>query len=236
MAAAVARLRLSARPRIRIRTRWSASAARSSGEPVRLVAEEPGRGPVEQVAGIVEQHLAPAVGSQHREAGLLSGADGAGGVGLEGDRQVEHAAHAGPDGLGVVEVDRLAGQHDRVDAERVGGADQGAGVAGVTDLGAQGHQRRAPWPGRRGRRPAATSTNEQTATRPAGVTLSLSEARARSSTRRQPRGLRHQRGVPLGGGDGGEHLDHAARPRARPRRPSGRRRGTAAVRREPNDG
>ena len=57
-------------------------------------------------------------------------------VGLDRDREVEQAADAGPHGLGVVGVDRVAGQHDGVGAGRVGGADHGAGVAGVADVGA----------------------------------------------------------------------------------------------------
>ena len=165
-------------------TRWSARRSQGVGEPVRLVAEQPGRRPVEQVAGLVEQHLAGTVGGQHGQPGLLGGADGAGRVGLGRDRQVEHAADAGPDGLGVVEVDRLPRQHDRVDAQRVGGPDQGAGVAGVADVGTEGDQGAVARPGDATARASAsgTSTNEQTATTPAGVTLSLSEARARSST------------------------------------------------------
>ena len=69
-AAAVARLRLSARPWIGIRTRWSASAATSSGSPQASLpnsqAVRPGEQPV--VHGVVEVELAGPVGGEHGDA------------------------------------------------------------------------------------------------------------------------------------------------------------------------
>ena len=68
------RLRLSARPWIGIRTRWSARAASSGGQAPGLVAEQPGRRAGQQVAGVVEGDLAVAVGGEHGEPGRLGGA------------------------------------------------------------------------------------------------------------------------------------------------------------------
>ena len=176
------------------------------GQPPGLVAEQPRGGPGEQVVGLVEVDLAGAVGGQDHEPGRLGGAYGGRGIGLDGDRQVEEAADRGPHRLGVVRVDRVAGEHDRVGSGRVGAADHGARVAGVADVGAdreEGGLDRLDHRDRRldHRRPAGSTTDEAarppsrsrtwasgrsrnraTATTPAGFTLSLSEASARSST------------------------------------------------------
>ena len=55
---------------------------------------------------------------------------------MDDDGQVEQAAGARADGLGVQRVDAVAGQDDGVGAGRIGAADDGAGVAGVADVGA----------------------------------------------------------------------------------------------------
>ena len=55
-------------------------------------------------------------------------------------RQVEHAADAGPDGLRVVHLDRIRGQDDGVGTEGVRAPDHRARVAGVADLRADHHQ------------------------------------------------------------------------------------------------
>ena len=58
------------------------------------------------------------------------------------DRQVEEAARAGPDALAVVDVDGGVGEDHRVRARRVGGAQHGARVARVPDVGEQRDQDR----------------------------------------------------------------------------------------------
>ena len=112
------------------------------GQPPGLVAEQPGGGAGEQVVGLEQVDLAGTVGGQHHQACRLGRADGGDRVRLDGHGQVEGAADAGAQRLGVVEVDRAAGQDDRVGTGGVGTAHDGAGVAGVTDVGADGDQPR----------------------------------------------------------------------------------------------
>ena len=94
------------------------------------------------------------------------------------DRQVEDAADGGPDGLGVVEVDRAAGQDDRVGTGRVGSS-------GSRCRRCRGRVRR------RRSRPASGVPSSDVLDRAGrgsgtdrrrrpGVTLSLSDASARS--------------------------------------------------------
>ena len=87
---------------------------------------------------------------------------------------------------------------------------------------------RRPPPRRPGRRRTGTGPP-----RPAGVTESESEARARSSTQRDANAVGQCRELDVGAG---EDLVDAAGTRARPRRPSGRRQGTAAARSVPSGG
>ncbi len=143
IAAAVARFRLSARPGIGIRTRWSARAASSAGSPHASLPKSQAIGPARIAAGVGQRELARPVRGQHDQPGRLRGDDRRRGVGLDADRQVEDAADARAHGLGVVEVDGVAGQHDRVGPQRVGGADEGAGVAGLAHVGSDHHQRRS---------------------------------------------------------------------------------------------
>ena len=108
------------------------------GQAPGLVAEQPGSGAGQR--GVVEPDLAGAVRGEHGEPGLLRRADGGLGGRLDGERQVEQRADAGPHRLGVVGVDRAAREHHGVGARRVGAADDGAGVARVADVGADGDQ------------------------------------------------------------------------------------------------
>ena len=154
-----------------MRTRWSASAAISRGSPQASLPNNHAVRPAQQVARLVEGDLAVTVGGEHAQAGRLRGGDSRGHVGLDREGQVEQAAHARPDGLGVVGVDAAARQHDAVGAGRIGRADHRAGVAGVADVGADRDQARSDGPrpgsdracGRRGsgrrprRRPASPS-------------------------------------------------------------------------------
>ena len=111
------------------------------GQAPGLVAEQP-RSRAGQ-RGVVEPHLAGAVRSEHGEPGVLRRAHRGLGGRLDGERQVEERADAGPDRLGVVGVDGAAREHHRVRAGRVGAADHGPGIAGVADVGADRHQPRA---------------------------------------------------------------------------------------------
>jgi hypothetical protein len=52
----------------------------------------------------------------------------------DGDGNVEQRAGRGAHDLGVVGIDRASGQHDGVGTGGVGGADDGAEVAGVAHL------------------------------------------------------------------------------------------------------
>ena len=108
------------------------------GQAPGLVAEQPRRGPGQ--VGVEQVDLTCAVGGQDREAAGLRLAHGGSGIGLDREGQVEQAPDGGAHGLGVVGVDGLPGQHDRVGARRVRRTDDGAGVAGVADVGAHGQQ------------------------------------------------------------------------------------------------
>ena len=142
-AAAVARLRLSARPRIGIRRRGrqppgprraghaprcrSTQAMRSGEQPLALGGEQVGR-------------VRRDVGGQDPEAGVPQGGNRLEGLPRVDDRQVEQRAGGGPHALGV----------RRVDAARRQGHTDGPGRVGHAD------QRRRRCPGRtsRGRAPA----------------------------------------------------------------------------------
>ena len=172
-------------------TRWSASAASSAGRPQASLPNSQAVGPASGAS--YEPHLAGAVGGQHGQPGVLRGAHRGLGGRLDGERQVEERPDAGPDRLGVVGVDGAAGEHHAVGAGRVGAADHGAGVARVADVGADRDQ---PGAGERPR-PTGTSTKRQSATTPAGLTESDSEARARSSTMVEPDAVgQHRAGRP----------------------------------------
>ena len=120
-------MRLSARPRIGMRTRASASAARSTGTPA---SEAGGR--------LGEGQLSPAVGREHRHAGGLQPRQQPGQRRPADDVDVEEAAGAGPHGLPAVGVGRPRPEDDGTGAARVGGAQHGARVARVGELG-EGH-------------------------------------------------------------------------------------------------
>ena len=185
------------------------------GQPVRLVAEQPGRRPAEQpvVGGVVEVDLARAVGGQHRSGRRPAAAlTAAAGVVGDRERQVEEAADGGPHGLGVVGVDRVAGQHDGVGARRVGGCGSRCPALPGSRTSAQTATRPTATVGGRATCSSGRSRNRQTATRPCGCTVSVERRqRARPSTGVQPGRAAAQVGVPLAGGRG------ARRPRPRSR-------------------
>ena len=188
------RLRLSARPWIGIETRWSASAASSSGRPCASLPNSHAVGPSN---GCVVQADArrrrrwparsarPPAASRPRPR-RPARRPAAGGRGCRrwpapswGCRRRPRCPRARP---GRRRPRRRSGRRCR----RCPG---------------HGRRRRPPPAGgrpRAGRRAAGRRTGTR-ATTPAGVTLSLSEARARSSTRVQPRRGLGERGVPLRG-------------------------------------
>ena len=116
------RLRLSARPWIGIADPVVGQGGELGGQAPGLVAEQPGRRAGQQVAGVVEVDLAVTVGGEHGQPGRPGRArrrPPASGSTASG--QVEQAADAGPDGLGVVGVDASCpASTTRVGAGRVG--------------------------------------------------------------------------------------------------------------------
>ena len=181
-AAAVERLRLSARPGIGIRTRWSASAARLGGQPVRLVAEHPGRRPGQQLAGVVEAQLAGAVRGEHHQPApggprRPQPPDRARGPPARGTRCRRSPAPSwGCRGRPSCPASTTAwtpnASEVRTRVPALPGSRMSAAI--VTSPLGRGAAASA--------RSSGTSRNEHTATIPAGLTLSLSEASARSST------------------------------------------------------
>ena len=143
--------------------------------------------------------------------------------------QVEQRADAGAHGLGVVGVDRAAGEHHAVGAGRVGAADHGPGVAGVADVGADRRpagRRRAP------RRPVRRRSGTARRPRPGSPSRTAARARGpRPRVSRTPSGRSGQLDARRG-----RRPPRRSRPRGRPRRPSGRRQGTAAARSVPSGG
>ena len=204
-------MRLSARPWIGIATRWSARAASSAGRPQASLPNSQAVGPASRSSAVVEVDLAGAVGGEHGAARRACAArDGGGRVGLDRERQVEQAADAGPDGLGVVGVDASARPARRASAPAASArADHGAGVAGVADVGADRHAAAAPRSQHVGR--AARRGSGRRRPRPAGVTASDERGEGAVVDQRSSAGAAsRQRGVLLGGGGGREHLDDAA--------------------------
>ena len=170
-----------------------------------LVAEQPGRTPPQQVAGVVQGGLAVTVGGEHGQSGRAGGGHGGRDVRLDDDRQVEQAADAGPDGLGVVGVDGRTRQHDAVGAGGVGRPDHGAGVAGVADVGADGDEAGAF--DQRRQRDVEEAADRDHAGRGDRVGQGREGAVVDDGPRR---GGVAPRGVPLGRLDRREHLDDAA--------------------------
>ena len=126
------------------------------GQAPRLVAEHPGDRPREAagppgrrgVQQVVEVEVALAVGGQHGQPGHAQGVDRLGQRDAGHHRQVEQAAGARADALGVVDVDAGVGQDDGLGARGVGGPQHRPGVAGIADPGQDGDQ---PRPSRQGR-------------------------------------------------------------------------------------
>ena len=193
-------------------TRWSASAASSAGSPTPRcrTARRSGR---PAVAGVVQVDLARAVGGQHGQPGGLGGARPrppgrarprrAGGTGCRRWRGRSWGCRGRPSCPASTTASAPAASAVRMTVPALPGSRTSAQMA----------TSRARRPQRR--RASGTSRKRQTATMPAGVTLSLSEARARSSTSVTARRRRSQGGVLLGGGGRGEDLDDAPGDRQR---------------------
>ncbi len=120
---------------------------------------------------------------------------------------MEQAADGGPDGLRVVEVHGGVGEHHGVGPGRVGGAQHGAGVPGVADVGQHGDQLR-PGGQHLGERGVDEATEGDDALRGHGV-ADPGDHLVRGGEHRQPLGQRglDDPGVPFGGLDRGVHLD-----------------------------
>ncbi len=104
-------------------------------EPVRLVAEQPGGRRREDPLGPRgEQVVALHIRRDDLESRRAGALDDVGEVAAHGDRQVEQRPGRGAHHLRVVQVDGAPGEHDRVGAGGVGGADDRAEVAGIPHL------------------------------------------------------------------------------------------------------
>ncbi len=138
----MAMLRLSARPWMGMRTRWSAAAATSSGRPWASLPNNHAVGPARspRVCREVEVGLAGAVGREDRQAAGSQRVDGVRRARVDDERQVEQRAGRGAHRLAVVRVDRGACEDDAIGSRRVGAAHHGAGVAGVAYVDADGEQ------------------------------------------------------------------------------------------------
>ena len=193
-------------------TRWSASAATSAGQALRLGAEQPRRRRGQQRSAS-SRLMSPSsvVASTCRPADRSCG-DERGGVGFDDHRHREDAARRRAQALAVVRVHAVAGEDHRGGAHRVGEPDQRAGVTGFG----------------RGRRRPRTSAGWSASTSARSVSGSRAHRdQPRRSHRlrqrlRRPLGHRvhrqagQQRAVALRGGlVGGEHLVDQAAPRRR---------------------
>ena len=167
-AAAAARFRLSARPYIGTRTRASAAAASSAGRPC---ASEPNSHAVRPRRAGRRRSGRPGRCRRTRRRrapcspAARSASTTATGSAARTTSTWKRLPARGPHALAVVRVDGVAGEDHRARAGRVGGAQHGAGVARVADLG----EHRAPAGARRARACASgTSRCRQTATSPCG--------------------------------------------------------------------
>ena len=182
-AAAVARLRLSARPWIGDPDAVVGLLGHGRRNAVRLATEYPGDGPGEQRRDrrVVQVELAAGVGDEQSSARP------------RGTRRARRRRRArgrsarwntepveARTRLAVVRVDGVAREHDRVGARGVGDPHDGARVAGVGDRDAHGDE---PTGRRASARSSGTSSRSQTAKMPCGVTVSERLAAARSVIR-----------------------------------------------------
>ena len=132
--------------------------------------------------------------------------------GCDDDRHGEDAARRSAQAFAVVRVDAVADEHHRAGTHGIGDADQGARVARFTDFHADGDQS-----GRAQQNLRKTGLgSSQTATKPAGVTVSDKAFAARSVTSWTDASCAsQQRGVPLRGRLGDENLADQSAPRGR---------------------
>ena len=136
-AAAVARLRLSARPGIGMRTTWSTAASTSRGRPCASL-------PRTQAIRPASRPARSAANRSVESRGHIGGEGPVARAPKQGDRlqrlpcldhrEVEQRSGRGPHALGIGRVDRAGGQGHPGGARRVGHPDQGARVAGVGHL------------------------------------------------------------------------------------------------------
>ena len=183
-AAAVARLRLSARPRIGIRMTWSTAASTSSGRPWASLPSTQAIRPAEQPLALGGEQVGRVrrdVRGQGPVAGGPQGVDRLQRLARLDDRQVEQRPGRGAHALGVRRVDRAGRQGHARGPGRVGHADQGAGVARVGHL--MGEHDLAGTVRSRPRRRAWPAPSDRPRRLPAGS----GPRRARRTPRHRPR-------------------------------------------------